>query len=130
MTGPLSYLERQKIRQTWRLRRRARENEGDQASTKMTSLTVVTMGVSLSSSNLLHCPASLMDRLDQTESAVFELCRFTVFPKDLRFRLFCLDNFNIGCSVGCSSVLCAGGRGFNPRVLQNFLKHKPAQEKM
>ena len=32
---------------------------------------------------MLHFPDYLMNRLDQTESAVFQLCRYTVFPKDL-----------------------------------------------
>ena len=33
---------------------------------------------------------SLMHRLNQPESAVFQLCSFTVFPKDPFFRLFSL----------------------------------------
>ena len=32
----------------------------------------------------------LMNRFNQTESAVFQLCSFTVFPKDPFFRLFSL----------------------------------------
>ena len=39
---------------------------------------------------MLHLPDSLMNRLNQTESAVFQLCSFTVFPKDPFFRLFSL----------------------------------------
>ena len=39
---------------------------------------------------MLHLPESLMNRLNQTESAVFQLCIFTVFPKDPLFRLFSL----------------------------------------
>ena len=31
-----------------------------------------------------------MNKLNQTESAVFQLCSFTVFPKDPFFRLFSL----------------------------------------
>ena len=31
---------------------------------------------------MLHLPDSLMNRLNQTESAVLQLCSFTVFPKD------------------------------------------------
>ena len=39
---------------------------------------------------MLHLPDSLMNRLNQTESAVFQLCSFTVFPKNPFFRLFSL----------------------------------------
>ena len=39
---------------------------------------------------MLHLPDSLMNRLNQTESTVFQLCSFTVFPKDPFFRLFSL----------------------------------------
>ena len=39
---------------------------------------------------MLHLPDSLMNRLNQIESAVFQLCSFTVFRKDLFFRLFSL----------------------------------------
>ena len=39
---------------------------------------------------MLHLPESLMNRLNQTESAVFQLCSFTVFRKDPFFRLFSL----------------------------------------
>ena len=39
---------------------------------------------------MLHLPDSLMNSLNQTESAVFQLCSFTVFPKDPFFRLFSL----------------------------------------
>ena len=41
---------------------------------------------------MLHLPDSLIKRLNQTESAVFQLCSFTVFPKDSFFRLFNLFN--------------------------------------
>ena len=37
---------------------------------------------------MLHLPDSLMNRLNQTESAVFQLDSFPVFPKDPFFRLF------------------------------------------
>ena len=30
----------------------------------------------------------LMNRLNPTEPAVFQFCRFSLFPKDLLFRLF------------------------------------------
>ena len=36
---------------------------------------------------MLHLPDSHVNRLNQTESAVFQLCSFTVFPKDPFFRL-------------------------------------------
>ena len=36
---------------------------------------------------MFHFPASLKYRLKQTLSAVFQLCRFTVYPKDPPFRL-------------------------------------------
>ena len=39
---------------------------------------------------MLHLSDSLMNRLNQTESVVFQFCRFTVFPKDPFFRLFSL----------------------------------------
>ena len=39
---------------------------------------------------MLHVPNFLMNRLNQTESVVFQLCRFAVFPKDSFFRLFSL----------------------------------------
>ena len=39
---------------------------------------------------MLHLPDSLMNRLNQTESAVFKLFSFTVFLKDPFFRLFSL----------------------------------------
>ena len=39
---------------------------------------------------MLHLPDSLMNRLNQTESAVFQLCNFNVFPKDPFLRLFSL----------------------------------------
>ena len=39
---------------------------------------------------MLYLPDSLKNRLNQTESAVFQLCSFTVFPKDPFFRLFSL----------------------------------------
>ena len=39
---------------------------------------------------MLHLPNSLMNRLNKTESAVFQLCYFTVLPKDPFFRLFSL----------------------------------------
>ena len=34
---------------------------------------------------MLHFPVSLMNRLSQTNPAVFQLCRFAVFPKDPLF---------------------------------------------
>ena len=39
---------------------------------------------------MLQLPESLINRLSQTESAVFQLCSFTVFPKDPFFKLFSL----------------------------------------
>ena len=42
---------------------------------------------------MLHLPDSLMDRLNQTESVVFQLCRFTVFQKDPFFRLHAFSLF-------------------------------------
>ena len=39
---------------------------------------------------MLHFPDSLMNRLNQIQSPVFQLCSFTVFPKDPFFRLFSL----------------------------------------
>ena len=36
---------------------------------------------------MLLFPISLMNRLDQTDSAVLQLCTLTVFPKDPLFRL-------------------------------------------
>ena len=39
---------------------------------------------------MLHLPDSLVNRINQTESAVFQCCSFTVFPKDTFFRLFSL----------------------------------------
>ena len=39
---------------------------------------------------MLHLPDSLMNRLNQTESADFRLCSFTVIPRDPFFRLFSL----------------------------------------
>ena len=33
-------------------------------------------------------PVSLMNRFNQIESAVFQLCRFTLFPTDPLFSLF------------------------------------------
>ena len=39
---------------------------------------------------MLHLPDSLMNRLNQTKSAVFQLCSFTLFLKDPFFRLFSL----------------------------------------
>ena len=41
---------------------------------------------------MLHLPDSLMNRLNLTESAVFQICCFIVFPKDPFFRLFSLFN--------------------------------------
>ena len=37
-----------------------------------------------------HLPESLMNSLNQPESAVFQLCSFTVLLKDPFFRLFSL----------------------------------------
>ena len=39
-------------------------------------------------SGLLHLPESLMNRFNQTASAVFQLCSFTVFPNDPFLILF------------------------------------------
>ena len=39
---------------------------------------------------MLHLPDSLINRLNQTEYAVFQLCSFIVFPKDPFSRLFSL----------------------------------------
>ena len=39
---------------------------------------------------MLHLPESLMNRLNETESAVFQLCSFTLFLNDPFFRLFSL----------------------------------------
>ena len=36
---------------------------------------------------MLHFPVSLMNRLNQTESAIFKLCRFTVFPKESPYQI-------------------------------------------
>ena len=36
---------------------------------------------------MVHFPVSLMIRFNQTESAVFQLCRLSVFSKDPLFRL-------------------------------------------
>ena len=35
---------------------------------------------------MLHFPVSLMNRLNKTESVVFQLCRFTVLPNHRLFR--------------------------------------------
>ena len=37
---------------------------------------------------MVHFSVSIMNTLNQTESAVFQLCRFAVFPKNPLFRLF------------------------------------------
>ena len=37
---------------------------------------------------MLCFPSPLMNKLNQTETAVFKLCRFTVFPKDPLLRLY------------------------------------------
>ena len=39
---------------------------------------------------MLLLPQSLMNRLNQTKSAVFQLCSFTVFLRDPFLRLFSL----------------------------------------
>ena len=36
---------------------------------------------------LLSIPVSLTNRLNQTESAVFQICRFSVLPKDFPFQV-------------------------------------------
>ena len=47
---------------------------------------------------MLHFPVSLMNRLNQTESAVFQLCRFTVFPNDPFSDYIVLSHFlNVLC---------------------------------
>ena len=42
----------------------------------------------IDSKKTIHLPDSLMNRLNQSESAVFQLCSFTIFPKDPFFKLF------------------------------------------
>ena len=37
---------------------------------------------------LLHFPLILMDRLNQTESAIFSFCWFTLFPENQFFSIF------------------------------------------
>ena len=36
---------------------------------------------------MLHFPVSLLNRLNQTEAAVFKLCRFIVFPKESPYQI-------------------------------------------
>ena len=45
----------------------------------------------------MHSPVSLMNRVSQAETAVFQVCRFAVFPNPL-FRLFTDHN---SCLVSC-----------------------------
>ena len=93
---------------------------------------------------MFHFPLTLMNRLNQTETTVFQLCRFAIFSKDPLFRLLYYTNqrresriknilnqykmtspFSIQFSTkATASSFKLNGMGLRNKTLFNYAKHE------